>query len=283
MRRFTVAFMVFVVAFMIACPPPEERVITIAYVERAPDIATTNLVAAVMQEQMGIGVNLISSTTADMWEAVATGEADAMVSAWLPTTDEQYLAQTDERVVVLSPILEGTRTGLVVPQYVEVESIEDLDDEAQQFDNQIIGVEPDAGIMVVTERAMQEYELEEFQLVEGSDDEMTSELESAIEEVQWIVVTGMYPHWMFEEFDLEWLEDPEGLFGENEFIASVVRINLSEEMPDVYQFLDNFSLTTQELQQLMQANREPATNPYENAVQWIQQNETRVQEWIPQD
>jgi glycine betaine/proline transport system substrate-binding protein len=61
-----------------------------------------------------------------MWAGVAGGDTDAMVAAWLPTTHADYLDKYKDKVEDLGPNLNGTKTGLVVPAYMDIDSIEDL-------------------------------------------------------------------------------------------------------------------------------------------------------------
>ena len=61
-----------------------------------------------------------------MWEAVATSEADAMVAAWLPGTHGDLYEQYQDQLIDLGPNLEGAKIGLVVPSYMDIDSIEDL-------------------------------------------------------------------------------------------------------------------------------------------------------------
>ncbi|MDG5816836.1 glycine betaine ABC transporter substrate-binding protein [Chitinispirillales bacterium ANBcel5] len=266
---------------ILGCAPGDDSV-DLVYVEWATEIASTNVVAAVLQEEMGYDVNLTSVSAAAMWEAVATGDVDAMVAAWLPTTHQQYLERTQDRVENLGPNLEGTRIGLVVPDYVEIESVGDLVDEADRFNNQIIGIDPGAGIMSATEEAIEVYDLgDDLNLIEGSGAAMTATLSGAIENNEWVVVTGWTPHWKFARWDLKYLEDPENVYGGEEFIATIVRQNLSEDMPEVYQFLNNFNWTPEDMEQVMIWNEETGADPYQNAVRWIEENRERVQAWIP--
>ena len=59
--------------------------IELAYVEWDDAVATNHVVAQVL-EDLGYDVTLTPLDNAIMWEAVSTGEADAMLSAWLPGT-----------------------------------------------------------------------------------------------------------------------------------------------------------------------------------------------------
>ena len=60
------------------------------------------------------------------WTGVADGSADAMVGAALPTTHADYYAAYKWKFEDLGPNLTGTHQGLVVPTYMDIDSIEDL-------------------------------------------------------------------------------------------------------------------------------------------------------------
>lgn len=99
--------------------------ISLAYVAWDSEIASTNVIGAVLSD-MGYDVNLVQVENGPMWEAVASGQTDAIVAAWLPATHgdqyEKYKGEFED----LGPNLEGAKIGLVVPAYMDINSIEDL-------------------------------------------------------------------------------------------------------------------------------------------------------------
>ena len=97
----------------------------------------------------------------------------------------------------------------------------------------IIGIDPGAGIMAASEKALIEYELD-YELVEGSDATMVATLKQAIDNNKWVVVTGWAPHWKFATWDLKFLDDPKGVYGEAETINTIVRKGLKEHLPEEY-------------------------------------------------
>ena len=64
--------------------------IELAYVEWDSEVASTHVIGKVL-EDLGYDVKLTPLDNAVMWQSVATGEADAMVSAWLPLTHSAQL------------------------------------------------------------------------------------------------------------------------------------------------------------------------------------------------
>src|SRR5690554_110095 len=105
--------------------------IKLVYVEWDTEIASTHVIGKVLEDE-GFDVTVTPLDNAVMWEAVATGEADAMVAAWLPGTHDAQYAEYGDQVDELGVNLEGAAIGLVVPEYMDVDSIADLDQEANQ-------------------------------------------------------------------------------------------------------------------------------------------------------
>lgn len=256
----------------------EKGSVHLAYVEWSSEVASTNVVRAVL-EQAGYEVELTSLSAAAMWQAVASGDADAMVAAWLPTTHADYMERVGDEVDNLGANLDGTKLGLVVPEYTDVASIGELNDKAEAFNGEIIGIDPGAGLMVLTEEVVDTYVLE-LNLRSGSGATMTAALSSAINNEQDIVVTGWTPHWMFARWDLKYLEDPENVYGGAEQIHTIARQGLEEDMSEAYAILDAFQWTPEQMGEVMLMNQEDDADPYENAKQWVEDNQDVVEDWL---
>jgi len=99
--------------------------IELTYVLWDTEIASTNVVKLAL-ESVGYDVEATALDNAIMWQAVATGEADGMVAAWLPGTHGELYEEYKDQLVDLGPNLEGAKIGLVVPSYMDIDSIEDL-------------------------------------------------------------------------------------------------------------------------------------------------------------
>jgi len=152
-------------------------------------------------------------------------------------------------------------------------------DEGGGVKGKIVGIEPGAGIMKATEKAIKEYNLD-FILQDSSSAAMAASLKKAIDANEWIVVTGWTPHWKFAKWDLKYLEDPKGIYGGEEHIATIVRPGLKDEKPVVYQVLDNFYWTPADMEAVM-LDIEGGMTPDDAAQKWIQENQDKVNEWIP--
>lgn len=252
----------------------DKGTIKLVYVEWSTCVASTNVVK-VLLEGKGYTVKAISVSAAAMFEAVAQGDADAMMCAWLPTTHGAYYAKTKDELVNLGPSMtKGTRLGLVVPDYVTIDSITDLPAHAKQFQDRIIGIDPGAGIMGLSEKVVDQYKLP-LKLLSGSGATMTAVLKDSIDNKQWVVVTGWTPHWMWARWNLKFLDDPKGVYGQPDDIDTLVRKGLKQDMPDAWTILDNFAWTASDMDQVMAMN-EDNSQPEANAKQWLKDHPDAV-------
>lgn len=99
--------------------------LTMLYVAWDDVIASSHVVENVL-ESVGYEVELVQVDAGPMWAGVADGSGDAMVGAWLPTTHADYYAEYEGKFEDLGANLTGTKLGLVVPAYMDIDSIEDL-------------------------------------------------------------------------------------------------------------------------------------------------------------
>ena len=267
-----------IVGFTMAAPAQAaDKNVKLVYVEWDCATAATHVVKAVL-EDMGYKVETIPVAAAAMWQAMGTGDADGMVTAWLPVTHADYLAKVKDKVVDLGPNVEGAKIGWVVPKYVTINSIEEMNANKDKFDGKVIGIDPGAGLMKKSEKAIKDYGLD-FELVEGSGATMTAALADAIKNNKWIVVAGWSPHWKFGRWDLKYLEDPKGVFGAEETINTIVRKGLKEDMPEVYALLDNFHWSADMLQKVMAQNQEKGADPDTTAKKWVKEHPDMVKKW----
>ncbi|MBR3118709.1 MULTISPECIES: glycine betaine ABC transporter substrate-binding protein [Oceanobacillus] len=249
--------------------------IELAYVEWDTEIASTHVVGKVL-EDLGYDVSLTPLDNAVMWEAVASGEADGMVSAWMPGTHSAQFETYGDQVVDLGENLEGAAIGLVVPSYMDVDSIADLTDEAGMT---ITGIDAGAGVVAAAEQAVEDYDnLDGWEVQTSSGGAMATALGEAYNNEEEIIVTGWSPHWKFQTYDLKYLEDPEGTFGEAEVLKTMVREGLEEDLPEAYQVLDNFYWELEDMEEVMVAIQE-GTSPEDAAAEWVEANPDKVAEW----
>ncbi|WP_017472417.1 glycine betaine ABC transporter substrate-binding protein [Amphibacillus jilinensis] len=86
--------------------------------------------AAVLSEILSRQGYQVTETPVDpsvMFQALASGDGDASAAPWLPATHAAFYEQYQDEIVDLGANLEGAKIGFVVPSYVDIESIEDLE------------------------------------------------------------------------------------------------------------------------------------------------------------
>lgn len=253
----------------------KKQAVNLAYVEWETEVASTHVVGQVL-EDLGYDVTLTPLDNGIMWEALANGEVDGMVSAWLPQTHAPQVEKYKGRIDNLGENLLGGKIGLVVPSYMDVDSIEDLTDEAGKT---ITGIEPGANITGTTEKAYEIYpNLEGWTVLSSSSVAMTGALKQAIENKEEIIVTGWSPHWKFNLFDLKYLDDPKGMYGTEEYIGTFARNGFKEDNPGAYSVLDNFHWTPEDIESVMYDIME-GMDPKDAAKKWIEENEAKVANW----
>lgn len=272
---------IMMITVIAGCSSTSKEKVKLAYVAWDSEIASTYVVKEVLETKLGANVEMLQVDAGPMWAGVADGSADAMVAAWLPSTHAAYLEKYGSKIEDLGANLNGTKVGLAVPAYMDINSIEDLknSDLAGKLSNRIIGIEPGAGIMTTTEKAIAEYGLSEYTLLESSSAAMAQELQKAYDNNEPIVVTGWTPHWMFANMDLKYLEDPKGVYGADEQIHTMVRQGLKEDMPNVYKFLDQFEWTAEDMAKVM-VEVQGGKSPEEAAKTWVGNNPDKVNAWI---
>lgn len=253
--------------------------ISIAYANWSEGIAMSHL-AKVILEEHGYNVKMLNADLAPIFASLSRKKADVFMDVWMPVTMHDYMEQYGDRLEIISDIYDNARIGLVVPEYVTIRSIEELNEHKELFSGKIIGIDAGAGIMKTTEKALDNYGLD-YKLMTASAPAMTTSLEKAIQKKEWIVVTGWTPHWMFGRYKLKVLDDPKQIYGKAESIHTVTWKGFSEKDPFAAELLRNIRLTDRQISSLMTAVEKTQKTETYAAHQWIKAHQTLVDSWIP--
>lgn len=247
----------------------------------AENIAAVNLWKHVLEEQ-GYDVKLIQGEKAVVFSGVSEGSLDLALEVWLPDTDAPYWNKYKDGLEKLGPWYEGTGLGLVVPEYVNINSIEELNANKDKFiksgQPSIVGIEAGASLMRMTEDAIKEYGLE-YNLIEGSEPAMMATLNDAYKNEEPVLVTLWNPHWAFADFKLKYLEDPKNVYGDEEKIYIMANEGFSEQYPEVATWLNQWHMDNRSLGSLMSVINETG-DPAEGAKKWLDDNRDLVEEWL---
>ncbi len=243
----------------------------------------TLLAKRLVEAHLGYRVKLVMADIGIQYQAVANGDLDLMLMAWLPVTHRNYWKKVRNRVINLGPLYTG-RLGWVVPQYVpadQLASVEDLHKPAvgRRLQHRIQGIDPGSGLMQASERAVNAYGLKKWELVPASGAAMTAVLDRAIRNRDWVVVTAWQPHWIFARYQLRFLDDPKGILGGVEHIHAVARQGFEADFPpQLTDFFSRMYLPANELSAiLLEAQNAPVAQAVDH---YIQTHPARIRYWL---
>lgn len=258
-----------------------ERVVNFGYVNWAEGVAMTNVVKAILEDELDYEVNTTMADAGVVFTSLADGDVDFFIEGWLPVTHNDYIERYGDDLEILGANYEGARIGTVVPEYVDIDSLEDLKGQEDKFEGQIVGIDAGAGVMQATEAAIEEYDLD-MELLTGSEPVMTASIQDAVDNEEWVAVTGWTPHWKFNEWDLKFLDDPKGVYGESETLHTIGKKDVQEDenLADALEFLEQFKLDDDQLSNLMY-DFEEGTDEEKTAREWIEENKELVDSWLP--
>jgi glycine betaine/proline transport system substrate-binding protein len=259
---------------------PENRTLTLGDIGWDESVAVANLSKVLLEERIGYEeVELQTLDVALLFEGVGNGDLDAFQDVWLPN-HRQLLDEQGDNVVQLDPWFQGqTSFGIAVPSYMEVTSLEDLND---THVDEILGIEPGAVIMQrIPDEVIPTYHLKQS-LVESSTAGMLSEVDSRYKNQEEFAFVAWSPHWMNQRYNLRMLDDPEDALGELNDpaqLSTIVNKDLRQDDPVAYTFLDAITLNEEQLDDLEDTINEVG-DPLEGARQWAEANREVVQPWI---
>lgn len=257
----------------------EDDEIFIGQISWPENIAVTNMWQAVLEDE-GYDVNLELVDMGPQMASLAEDDMDIAPEVWLPVQDKNYYEEYKDEVEFFDePWYDNGVVGLAVPEFMDdINSIEDLNENKDLFDGEITGFEPGAGTMETTEEMMEEYDLD-YDLVDSSESAMISAVKDADEQEEPIVAPLWKPHFIFAEADMKFLDDPKKSFGETEEIYMAAREDFKEDQEEVYNWMQNFELDDEELEDLMVEVQDNEEDPLAGAEKWVEDNEDLVESW----
>jgi glycine betaine/proline transport system substrate-binding protein len=260
---------------------PKDTPIRIGVNNWPENIAAANMWKILLEEK-GYKVELISGEKAPIYTGVSSGDLELGLEVWLPLLDKPYYDQYKDKLETYGPWYNGARVGLLVPEYVDVNSIEELNDNKDKFlvngTPTIVGIDAGASIMKETAGAIEKYNLD-YQLMNGSEAAMMAALKRAYDNNEPVAVTHWTPHWAFSVYDLKFLDDPRKAYSDPDDIYIMATKGFGEKYPNLVKWLDQWHMDDDTLGGLM-ATIQDAGDPAKGAKDWIEKNRGLVDEWL---
>lgn len=274
-RFFSITVLVLAVAvglssFSLMATAQKKQTVEFGIIPWSESLAVGSLLTHLLEVEVGVNVNTNNPGAGAAYTAITQGDLDLFIEAWLPVTHQNYWEESAADLMDFGPIYEDAVLCWAVPNYIpeeDVNSVTDLDKEEvrDKMGEEIIGIDPGAGLMQASEEMMEEYEeLEGWELRDSSDYAMVSELQRRMQRDNWVVVTLWKPHFAFAEYDIRCIDEPKNILGGEERIHMVGREDFVEAFPnEVSEFLSRFYLPIEKLNELtaMYEEEEDAAGP----------------------
>ena len=235
------------------------------------DLVATYLWKRILQDK-GYKVELKNLDTAPLYAGMAEGDIDVFLDTWLPITHEDYWKRYGDQLEKLGVWYDNAKLTIAVPNYSDLQSLEDLKGKGGQYDGKIFGIEASSGLQRVSSTKMlPAYGIDkEFKVVASSTPAMLAELKKATDAKKPIVVTLWRPHWAYANFPVRDLADPKGTMGQAEQINIVGRKEFGKDFAEVAGWLKKFRMDDKQLGSL----EDLAINKYKG------QEDKAVDEWL---
>jgi glycine betaine/proline transport system substrate-binding protein len=282
---------------------------TITLIENPWPASELNAAVAkiIIEQEFGNTVEVVALDENASWDALAGGEADANLEVW-PSGHSERIAEyidnlgTVENGGALGPV--GV-IGWYVPTYVieehpDLASWEGYQDPANAalFATAETGdngrfVAADPSWVQYDEAIISNLELPFDVLWTGSEEALLAEVSSAYSRQEPVLFYFYTPHAIFQRFELtqvqlpayseECYADPAAIDCEYppDQLFKAISAQLAEKDETVYQFLNNFNYGSSDPQISMLAELDEGLTVDEAAQQWIDNNESIWQAWLP--
>ncbi|MFW6252208.1 MAG: ABC transporter substrate-binding protein [Halanaerobium sp.] len=251
-----------------------------------PGVTVKTHVAAKVAEYLGYETDMTAASQSIIFKSLDTEDLDVFLGNWLPTM-QMHFDKYEEKGSVhnVRVNLEDVVYRTAVPEYVweeGVRSMEDLNEYADKFNNEIYGIEPgnDGNIIIQDAIDNDTYNLGDWTIQESSTAAMLSSVQKAVDNEEWIAFNGWRPHYMNVMFDLKYLEDPEGIWGEDDSVYTVARNGYQDENPNFYKFLEQFTVTAPIQNKWIDEYQNKDRDPEKVAEEWIANNLDIVNQWV---
>ncbi|WP_375183946.1 glycine betaine ABC transporter substrate-binding protein [Aquabacterium sp.] len=264
---------------VLASPPKTLRIGWTAWSDAE---AVTHMAKQLIEAKLATKVELVMTDIALQYAGLQRGQIDLMLMAWLPNTHKGYWDKVQGDVEDLGALYTDAKLGWAVPDYIPKSVLNSLDDLKKpdvkdKLKGQIQGIDAGSGLMRSSEQALKAYGLD-YRLLTASDAAMVSALDRAMRKNEWIVVTTWSPHWLFSQYKIRYLEEPQKVLGGAEEIHALARKGFTADFPKVAAFIRNFKIPLSDLEGVMFKARSSSYD--KEAAAYIASHPQLVSKWL---
>lgn len=242
---------------------------------------TTSVVFVVMEmlERVGYDVEPKLLDTGLAYQALATGNAEIWSNAYLPG-QQDYLNKHGDKLDIVSMSYGPVPGGLMVPDYVPINSIAELKDPEirAMFDGKIVGISAGAGVTKQAQRVVEEYDLD-FEVVTSGSSAMATTFKAAYEKEEPVIVTAWCPHYLCAKYGVKFLSDDKGIYGYSQDYH-IVRQGFREDYPRATMVLSRMTLVGSLVSEMLLWMEDEGIDFQAAAKRFVDQNPELVWYWI---
>lgn len=254
----------------------EEKTITMGTMSWEDLTPITGITKKVLEDK-GYTVKVVSFSEWGIAYAALTKGDIQMLASQTDYVAQDYWDKNKKRLEKISPVSHGLFQGVAVPKYVTINSMDELNANADKFGGKIVGIEPGSGLMRDTNNSVKAYDLK-LQLVEGSTAAMTAALKAATDRKEWIAVTVWEPSWMVQKYDVKFLADPKGVFPPPQSYYWIGKKGFSAEYPYAREVIASVYVPLADITAMNSAVNDGKTMD-EAVAAWIESHADLIKRW----
>jgi glycine betaine/proline transport system substrate-binding protein len=253
------------------------------------DITATTAATTLVLDALGYETDIKVLSVPVTYASMKKGDIDVFLGNWMPTMEGDIAPYRDEgSVVTLRANLEGAKYTLATNAAgaaLGISSFGDIAAHKDALEGKIYGIEPgNDGNRLIQDMIDQDaFGLSGFEVVESSEQGMLAQVDRAVKSDEPIIFLGWEPHPMNANFDMTYLQGGDDFFGPNLGGATVytnTRAGLSEDCPNIGQFLDNLEFSLAMENEIMSSILDGGEDPQDAAKAWLAANSGVLDGWL---
>lgn len=226
----------------------------------------------------GLNPEIKEAQVGILFEALSKGEIDAFIDVWTPNLHSTYLKKYGDTFDMAGTIHSNMPLGIAVPKYMkDINTIEDLKKHGAEFDNTVYAIDPGSGMTATTEKMLDVYNMDKFEMKNSTTEAMLVEVKNAIKKKEPIAFDAWRPHPMFVDLDIKFLKDPKNVWKSDEVKVGVTP-NLKDKSPEAFKLFSHMKFSLDEVEAWI-TRVDKGDDPESIAKDWVKDNQDKVNEW----
>jgi glycine betaine/proline transport system substrate-binding protein len=261
----------------------------------------TEILAAVVEDHPELGVSSIETVNVDPaagWVGLGRGDIDLLTEVNLPN-QQKFADETAENTELVGQTYGDAAQGWFVPRYLVepggaaegLKSVDQLDEFAEEVGGALYDGDPG---WITTDQNAQRIEGFGLDIEHKPSSEAASiaQLKRAYDRQEPILIFAYRPHWLFEQYDLVQLEEPNP-YEEDCFTAekkdcaipaqnvwTAAHQDVAERAPAFHEALGKFQIPLEEIEAILKQSEDTGAEPAELARQWVDEHQDEVDSWL---